>query len=71
MRPYYDLALAGFGPGRLMFGSDWPVSTRDTSYAQVHAAARSLTAGLSEAEKDAVFRGTAQRTYRLDLSRAP
>jgi L-fuconolactonase len=54
-----------------MFGSDWPVSTRDTSYAHVHAAARTLTAGLSEAEKEAVFRGTAQRVYRLDLAREP
>jgi L-fuconolactonase len=71
LRPYYDLALAGFGPDRLMFGSDWPVSTLDTSYAHVHAAARALTAGLSEAEKQAVFRGTAQRVYRLDLAREP
>jgi len=71
LRPYYDLALAGFGPDRLMFGSDWPVSTMDTSYAHVHAAARALTAGLSEAEKEAVFRGTAQRVYRLDLAREP
>ncbi|HEY2689147.1 MAG TPA: amidohydrolase family protein [Streptosporangiaceae bacterium] len=71
LRPYYDLALAGFGPDRLMFGSDWPVSTLYTSYAHVHAAARALTAGLSEAEKEAVFRGTAQRVYRLDLAREP
>jgi len=71
MRPYYDLALAGFGPDRLMFGSDWPVCTLTARYADVLAAARSLTAGLSDAEKDAVFRGTAQRAYRLDLARAP
>ncbi len=71
MRPYYDLALGGFGPDRLMFGSDWPVSTLNARYADVHAAARSLTAGLSEAEKDAVFSGTAQRTYRLGLARQP
>jgi predicted TIM-barrel fold metal-dependent hydrolase len=30
-------------------------------------AAHSLTAGLSRAEKAAVFRDTAQRTYRLTL----
>jgi L-fuconolactonase len=71
MRPYYDLALAGFGPDRLMFGSDWPVCTVNARYADVHAAARSLTAGLSGAETDAVFRGTAQRAYRLDLVRPP
>ena len=27
LRPYYETVLAAFGPGRLMFGSDWPVST--------------------------------------------
>ncbi len=69
MRPFYEIALAGFGPGRLMFGSDWPVSTLTARYADVHAAARSLTAGLSPAEKAAVFHDTAQRTYRLSLPR--
>lgn len=69
MRPFYEVALAGFGPGRLMFGSDWPVSTLTACYADVHAAARSLTADLSQAEKAAVFRDTAVRTYGLKLSR--
>jgi predicted TIM-barrel fold metal-dependent hydrolase/predicted MFS family arabinose efflux permease len=65
LRPYYDVALTGFGPGRMMFGSDWPVSTVDTSYAHVIRAARSLTAELSPVEQAAVFSGTARRYYRL------
>lgn len=69
MRPFYEIALAGFGPGRLMFGSDWPVSTLTASYGDVHAAARALTAGLSEPEKHAVFCGTAVRTYGLEPPR--
>jgi L-fuconolactonase len=69
MRPFYEIALACFGPDRLMFGSDWPVSTLTARYADVHAAARALTADLSEPEKSAVFRGTAVRTYRLKPSR--
>jgi L-fuconolactonase len=69
LRPFYEIALAGFGPERLMFGSDWPVSTLTARYADVHAAARSLTANLSQTEKAAVFRDTARRTYRLRLSR--
>ena len=40
LRPYYDFALHAFGPNRLMFGSDWPPSTLDASYAQVCAIAR-------------------------------
>ena len=69
LRPFYEIALSGFGPGRLMFGSDWPVSTLTASYADVHAAARSLTAGLSQAERAAVFRDTAVRAYGLKPSR--
>jgi L-fuconolactonase len=65
IRPYYDLALHDFGPNRLMFGSDWPPSTLDATYAQVLAAARALTAELSGTEHAAIFSGTARRTYRL------
>jgi hypothetical protein len=37
-------------------------------YGGVCAAARSLTADLNSAEKNAIFRGTAQRTYGLELA---
>ena len=65
IRPYYDFVLSEFGASRLMFGSDWPPCTLDASYAQVCAAARSLTAGLSNSEREAIFSRTARRTYRL------
>ena len=65
IRPYYDFVLSKFAPSRLMFGSDWPPCTLDASYAQVCAAARSLTAGLSSSEQEAIFSRTARRTYRL------
>ena len=65
MRPYYEIALDAFGPQRLMFGSDWPVSTLHARYADIHAAARALTAALSPAEQEAIFSGTARRVYRL------
>jgi L-fuconolactonase len=65
LRPYYEVALAGFGPDRMMFGSDWPVSTIDTSYAHVVRAARSLTAELSPSEQAEVFGDTARRCYRI------
>jgi L-fucono-1,5-lactonase len=66
-RPYADAALAAFGPERLMFGSDWPVCTLAASYDGVLAVARELTAGLSGAERDAIFAGTATRVYGLRL----
>jgi len=67
MRPYADHLLAAFGPDRLMFGSDWPVCELAASYGQVRGLAEALLEGLSPAERDAVFRGTAARTYRLVL----
>ena len=49
----------------MMFGSDWPVCMLTSSYDEVLAAARDATAGLSTAERQSVFAGTATRFYRL------
>ncbi|WP_405014492.1 amidohydrolase family protein [Kitasatospora sp. NBC_01539] len=65
LRPYADTALDAFGPGRLLYGSDWPVCTLAATYGEVLAAARALTAELSPAEQQAVFAGTARRVYGL------
>jgi L-fuconolactonase len=65
LRPYYETVLAAFGPDRLMFGSDWPVSTLTAPYSQVCDLYRELTADLSAAERDAIFDRTARRVYRL------
>jgi L-fuconolactonase len=71
LRPYYQLVLDGFGPDRLMYGSDWPVSTLGSSYVGVLTAARQLTAQLTAAEQDAIFAATARRVYRLGEPAAP
>lgn len=64
--PYVDRLLESFGPGRLMFGSDWPVCTTAASYAEVAALARELLASrLSRQEQAAVFGTTAAGVYRL------
>ncbi len=65
LRPYVDLALDSFGPDRLMFGSDWPVSTIDAPYESVVAAGRAVLSELSPAEQAAILSGTARRVYRL------
>jgi L-fuconolactonase len=65
LRPWYDAVLAAFGPDRLLFGSDWPVSTRVASYGQVCDLYRTLTEPLTIAEQDAIFERTARRVYRL------
>lgn len=65
LRPYSEVVLEAFGPERVMFGSDWPVSTLGAGYAQVVDTTRELTAGLTEEEREAVFGGTATKIYGL------
>lgn len=71
LRPYADTVLDAFGPGRLMFGSDWPVCRLAATYAEVVAAAGAVTAGLSPAERRDVFTGTVVRTYGLTITGPP
>ncbi len=66
-RPYTDILLEHFGPSRLMFGSDWPVSLLASTYQEVVTLAEELTASLSESEKNDFWSGTAIRAYGLDL----
>lgn len=68
LRPYADVLLEAFGPDRIMFGSDWPVCLLAASYEVWVATATALTAGLTEAERQEVFGGTAARWYRLATS---
>ena len=65
LRPYYEVVLAAFGPDRLMFGSDWPVSSLTATYGQVCDLYRELTAQLSTTEQEAIFDRTARRVYQL------
>jgi L-fuconolactonase len=60
---YVRHALDVFGPARLMYGSDWPVCLLAAGYPEVFELAGELTAGLSAAERDEVFGGTAIRVY--------
>ncbi|MCZ4512202.1 amidohydrolase family protein [Streptomyces sp. ActVer] len=65
LKPYADTVLDAFGPGRLMFGSDWPVCTLATTYGGVSFMADGLTLDLSSDERAQVFEGTAERVYCL------
>lgn len=66
--PYVDVALDAFGPGRLMFGSDWPVCLLAGSLPAWAETVSALLAraGLPAADREAVFRDTATRVYRLE-----
>jgi L-fuconolactonase len=65
LRPYVDVVLEAFGPGRLLFGSDWPVCLLAASYDRVVDVSRELLDDLSEGEQARVFGGTALEVYRL------
>ena len=63
LRPYANHVLRVFGADRVMWGSDWPVLTLNGDYDQWFAAATALT---PEADRAAVFGGTAARFYRIE-----
>ncbi|MFI1174540.1 amidohydrolase family protein [Streptomyces melanogenes] len=65
LRPYADTVLEAFGPGRLMYGSDWPVCLLAASYGEVLDVARALTGDLGPRERAQVLGGTADRVYGL------
>lgn len=65
LRPYADTVLDAFGPGRLMFGSDWPVCRLAATYTEVVETALVLLDGLTDGERDAVLATTAERVYGL------
>jgi L-fuconolactonase len=66
--PYFDVALAAFGPERLMFGSDWPVCLLAGDYAEVAGLVKDFVAQLSAAEQAAIWGGTATRFYGLQTT---
>lgn len=62
--PYIALAREAFGEGRLIFGSDWPVSMLAADYAAVKDIVERCFAGESEA-LHRLFAGNAIDAYRL------
>jgi L-fuconolactonase len=67
LKPYVQAALELFGPGRLMFGSDWPVCELAASYDRVYYGLVEALGPISDSERRAIFGGTAERYYKLPL----
>jgi predicted TIM-barrel fold metal-dependent hydrolase len=63
LRPTVELVLEAFGPNRLMFGSDWPVCLLASDYQRWVVTVEELLAGVSPADRVAIFGGTARRAY--------
>ncbi|MFZ0217516.1 MAG: amidohydrolase family protein [Candidatus Dormiibacterota bacterium] len=61
----YEL-LEVFGVERALFGTNFPVEKRSTTFPALLAAYKRATAGLSPSERDAFYYGNAMRCYRLE-----
>lgn len=66
-RPLWETALELFGPSRLIYGSDWPMTTAAGGYQQTWRVLQPLVAELSSDEQSEVLGGTAARVYRLPV----
>lgn len=64
--PYLDVVFEVFGVERLMFGSDWPVSTLAASYQQWVQVLEKYMAPFPEAEKALFWGDNAVRFYKLN-----
>ena len=65
LHPYMETALECFGPGRIMFGSDWPVARLAIEYAQWVEICRTFISKLSKDEQKNIEGGTAIKVYKL------
>lgn len=69
IRPYLEYALELFGPDRLMFGGDWPISVLAGGYVRVWEELGVLFGELVPADRAAILGGTAATFYRIPPER--
>jgi L-fuconolactonase len=66
-QPYVETCIAAFSPHRAMFESNFPPDKAAGSYGATWNAFKRIAADYSDDEKDALFRRTAARFYRIEL----
>lgn len=69
VEPYVQFALEIFGPSRLMYGGDWPISILNGGYDKVWRELSQIFGQLSDAERAAILSDTAIEFYRIPESR--
>ena len=69
IRPWLEFALECFGPDRLMFGGDWPVSVLAGGYLRVWEQLGILFDELAPGDRTAILGGTAEAFYRIPAAR--
>jgi L-fucono-1,5-lactonase len=65
VRPAFEAALELFGPRRLAYGGDWPMTVPFGGYGQAWEVSSELVGELSETERSLVLSGTATAVYRV------
>jgi predicted TIM-barrel fold metal-dependent hydrolase len=65
LRPYALETIDAFGVGRAMFASNFPADRLYSSYAALWTAYGQIFADATPAERDALFRTSAERVYRI------
>ncbi|OFY66645.1 MAG: amidohydrolase [Bacteroidetes bacterium RBG_13_43_22] len=63
--PYFEIILEAFDPGRLMFGSDWPVCLVACEYQEWFDIVKYFISRLNDSEQKAILGINAQRIYHL------
>lgn len=66
VRPAWEAALELFGPDRLMWGSDWPLTLLTAGYAGTWDVMSALIGELAPTEQEQLLFRTASRVYRLE-----
>jgi predicted TIM-barrel fold metal-dependent hydrolase len=63
--PWIERAIELFGPDRCLFASNFPVDGMHGTLDELFTTFAAITAACSDAERDQLFAGTAERVYRL------
>ncbi len=66
LQPYIEHVISCFGFNRVIYGSDWPVSTQASDYPRWVQTLKEAVSGCSPEEVRNLFRDNAIRFYRLD-----
>lgn len=69
VRPFFERALDVFGPSRLMYGGDWPISVLGGGYTRIWNGLAPLFDGLDLADREQLLGRTAAEFYGIDPSR--
>ena len=66
IRPFIESAVELYGPGRLMYGGDWPISVTAGGYDRIWFDISTILSELPPEDRDQILGGTAHRFYRIN-----